>query len=270
MTPFLAESRQLTPSEVFDRLGSPAVRKIRKSSGGRGFEIILAPEDLCLHARGRHILEAYVNAPEASVESFVQDHQIRFSNITYYAEKGHVNYVPGVLTPALTEAVLALNRRVIQALKITWGMTHLEVYLTEKGPLFGEIALRAPGGYIMNALTYAYGFNPWAALVATELGEAFEFPGRLLKYTAVDVFHPGHGTVARVQGEAFVRQHGSTCEFRIKVKSGDFIDPRDSVGQDTGYLIHASDSPEARDRLQTLFRQRFAFEMEESRRIKGM
>ncbi|MCF7974868.1 MAG: ATP-grasp domain-containing protein [Phycisphaerae bacterium] len=268
MTPFLAESRQWTPSEVFDRLGGPVVRKARKSSGGKGITVIDRPRDLHLNGRGRHILEAFVAAPEASVESFVQDYEIRFTNLTYYAEKGHVNYVPGVLTPAVTEAILSLNRRVIQALKIQWGMTHLEVYLTKKGPLFGEIALRPPGGYIMNALTYAYGFNPWAALVAMELNEPFDFPSGLLKYAAVDVFHPGCGTVARIQGEASIRGHDCTCEFRVKVKPGDRVYERDGVGQDTGYLIHASDSPEARDRLQTLFRQHLTFEMEEARRVK--
>ena len=34
------------------------------------------------------------------------------------------------------------------------------------GLLFGEIALRPPGGYIMNAMHHAYGFDPWAAFVA--------------------------------------------------------------------------------------------------------
>lgn len=268
MTPFMAESRQLTPSEVFERLGSPVVRKVRNSSGGKGLEWVHQPDDLRLNRRGQHILEAYVNAPEASVESFVQDHEIRFTNLTYYAEKGHVNYVPGVLPQAMTESILALNQRVIQALKITWGMTHLEVYLTPNGPLFGEIALRPPGGYIMNALNYAYGFNPWEALLAMELGESFEFPKSLLKYTAVDVFHPGHGTVIQIQGEDLVRQHGSTCEFRVKVKPGDSIDPRDGVGKDTGYVIHASDTPDARNQLQACFRQYLTFEMAQIQRLK--
>ncbi|MGB5649644.1 MAG: hypothetical protein WBM59_06145, partial [Sedimenticolaceae bacterium] len=63
MTDFMAESSIRSPAEAFARLGSPVVRKHRKSSGGRGLELIGREQDLVLRQDGRNILERYVSAP---------------------------------------------------------------------------------------------------------------------------------------------------------------------------------------------------------------
>ena len=249
MTDFIAENSIRSASEAFARLGSPLVRKQRKSSGGRGLQLIEREQDLLLRKDGRNILERYVSAPEASIESFISDGKIRFVNTTRYLEKGHVNFVPSAFDDKLLESIKDLNRRVIEALKIRWGITHLEVYLTENGLLFGEVALRPPGGYIMNAIQHAYGFNPWEAFVAVELDESFDFPGTVTAYCCVQVFHPGAGRVDAIQGEQLIKNHTATREFRLKVKPGDIISPRESAGQDTGHLLFACASANARIKL---------------------
>lgn len=261
MTDFMAESTTRSPAEAFARLGSPVVRKHRKSSGGRGLELIGREQDLVLRRDGRNILERHVSAPEASIESFVNDSRIHFTNTTTYLEKGHVNLVPSALDDVLVECLLALNRRVIEALKIDWGITHVEVYLADDGLLFGEIALRPPGGYIMNAMQYAYAFDPWAAWVAMELGEDFDFPDRVSAYSCVDIFHPGAGQVVAIQGDDLVRRHPATREFRLKIQAGDKISARQGAGQDIGHLLHTSGSPAARLELHGLFRRQFAIEV---------
>jgi biotin carboxylase len=261
MTKFLAESSATDAAGVFKALGCPVVRKNRKSSGGKTLQLIHRESDLVLQHDSRNILEKYICAPEASIESFINNGNIQFTNVTGYHEKGFTNFVPAVLDAALTTAIQDLNRSVIEALKIRWGITHLEVYLTKKGLLFGEIALRPPGGYIMNAIRHAYGFNPWEAFVAMELDEAFVFPDRPLAYVAVEVFHPGAGTVTAIKGEARLRAHPAMREFRLKIVPGDRISRRESVGQDTGYQLHASDSPAARQQLHNALKQQFAIEL---------
>ncbi len=262
MTAFMAESGAHSPAAAFARLGTPLVRKQRKSSGGRGLEIIHREQDLVLRQDGRNILERYVSAPEASIESFVNEGRIHFVNSTRYLEKGRVNFVPAGFDDALLEDLQALNRRVIEALKINWGITHLEVYLTDEGLLFGEIALRPPGGYIMNTLQQTYGFDPWAAMVAMELGEDFAFPDGAASWGGVEIFHPGPGRVEAIHGEALVRAHAATREFRLKVKAGDVIEVRKSVGQDVGHLLYTCASPAERDAAHRYFRDCFAIEVE--------
>ena len=261
MTDFMAESSASSADEVFARLGTPIVRKRRKSSGGRGLELLHTAADLSLRRDGRNILERYVDASEASIESFISNSEIRFVNTTRYLEKGHVNFVPAAFDDALQDEIISLNRRVIEALKISWGMTHLEVYLDENGLLFGEIALRPPGGYIMNAMQHAYAFNPWAALLAIELDEDFDFPAGNAAYCGVELFHPGAGEVAAIHGYDWLKQHPATREFRLKIKAGDTISKRESAGQDVGYILHASDTPAARLALQNQLDGNFSIKM---------
>ena len=261
MTKFLAESDAIDAASVFETLDSPVVRKSRKSSGGRTLQIIHRESDLVLQHGNRNILEKYISAPEASIESFIDNGHIQFTNITDYHKKGHVNFVPAAFDAVLTRTIETLNRKVIEALKIRWGITHLEVYVTDKGLLFGEIALRPPGGYIMNAIQYAYGFNPWEAFVAVELGEPFDFPESPQAYAAVEVLHPGPGTVTTIKGESLVKAHSSIREFHLKARPGDQITRRESVGQDAGYLLHASESPAARMQLHHELEQQFAIQV---------
>ena len=262
MTDFLAEADAPSPTAVFARLGTPVVRKSRKSSGGRGLELIERIDDLLLRHDGRNILERYVDAPEVSVEPFIQQGEIRFTNITRYLEKRHVNFVPAAFAAALNTEIEDLNRRVIEALKIRWGMTHLEVYLANDGLLFGEIALRPPGGYIMNALLHAYGFDPWAAYLAVELGEPFDFPAGNAGYTGIELFHPGAGRVRAINGWEQVQQHPATREFRLKIAPGDILGTRDSAGQDVGYVLYSAGTPEERLAVHQTFEQAFEIVME--------
>ena len=262
MTDFLAEADAPSPAAVFARLGTPVVRKRRKSSGGRGLELIERIDDLLVRHDGRNILERYVDAPEVSVESFIQQGEIRFANITRYLEKRHVNFVPAAFAAALNTEIEDLNRRVIEALKIRWGMTHLEVYLANDGLLFGEIALRPPGGYIMNALLHAYGFDPWAAYLAVELGEPFDFPAGNTGYTGIELFHPGAGRVRAINGREQVQQHPATREFRLKIAAGDILGTRDSAGQDVGYVLYSAGTPEERLAVHQTFEQAFEIVME--------
>ena len=257
MTDFMAESSVTTASEAFTRLGSPLVRKLRKSSGGRGFELLDSANELVLQQNGRNILEKFVAAPEASVESFINHGIIQFVNTTSYLEKRHVNLVPSALDAELQSAMLELNRRVIEALKINWGMTHLEVYLTNQGLLFGEIALRPPGGYIMNAMQHAYGFDPWQAFVAMELGEDFNFPKSASTYSCVEILHPGEGRISAIRGEHATENHAAMREFKLKVKVGDSVSKREGAGQDIGYLLHSSETSAARLALHHHFKQKF-------------
>jgi hypothetical protein len=224
-------------------------------------QLVYRAQDLVLRRDGRHILERHVDAPEASIESFVSDGRIEFVNTTRYLEKGHVNFVPAAFDAAVEESLRALNRRVIEALRIRWGITHLEVYLTADGLLFGEIALRPPGGYIMNAMQHAYAFDPWAALVAMELGESFDFPDGVAAWAGVDIFHPGAGRVAAIQGRDRVRSHPATREFRLRIQPGDRVGRREGAGQDTGHLLYTGASPAARFALYNHFRDHFAIEM---------
>jgi 5-carboxymethyl-2-hydroxymuconate isomerase len=231
-----------------DELGRPLVVKDRKSSGSRGVEVVTDPGVPVdeLRARGR-MAERYVVGDEMSVESFVHKGRVRWTNTTRYWRPKHVNVVPAGLDAETHEAVLDLNRRALEALAIRWGMTHLELFLSADGPLVGEVALRPPGGYIMRCLELAYGFDPWDATCAVELGDAPQLPRDGGRPTAVVVLHPGQGTVARVRGLDALRAHPAHLDTRLKVGAGSEVAERVGVGEDVGRVVLQADDHAALD-----------------------
>lgn len=239
MTSFLEGAPDLDPARVVEALGLPVVVKARGRSGGRG--IHFAKDEATLGAllarerRSEIMLERFVDAPEASVESMVVDGAVRFTSVTEYYVKGAINVVPASMSAPELAAVLALNRRVIETLKITWGLTHMEVYRTEDGPLFGEIALRPPGGYIMEAITLAWRFDAWRAFACVELGRPVDLPDAPKRHAATWVIHPGPGRIAAIHGADAVRALPGVERLRIKVEPGDTVGRREGLGNEIGH-----------------------------------
>lgn len=242
MTAFLDGRNPPSPSAITRELGLPAVLKPRMKSGARGIKFVNDLSEMTPSRLRGQILEKFVDAPEVSVESFIGGGEVLFQNITEYAQKTRVNVVPGAVSGATPEAVLDLNRRVIQALDIKWGMTHLEVYLTREGPLFGEIALRPPGGYIMDLLRLAWGFDPWIAYVAMELDRPFAFGSRPLAHAAALILHPGEGTVSEIRGLDEVRAMDTVVSAEIRIGPGARVEARTGVGRDVGRVLMRADS----------------------------
>ncbi|MEZ4749425.1 MAG: ATP-grasp domain-containing protein [Bdellovibrionota bacterium] len=245
MTEFMRFKEELPPGQVLDKLGVPVVVKARKLSGSRGITYAETEQAVATSGDRSHILEKFVNAPEASIESFVNGGKILFTNTTQYLKKGHINLVPSHLPSNQIEEILRLNTQVIEALKIQWGITHLEVYLSDSGALFGEIALRPPGGYIMELITKAYGFNAWEAFVAVELDRPFSFNSQVKQFAAAHILHPGEGVVRSVSRFEKAASNPFTYKNRIKVKAGDSVAARAGVGEDIGYLLYAATDPQA-------------------------
>lgn len=253
MTDFLDGDVDLEPEAIVERLGLPIVLKERALGGRRGIEFL--PDAAALRERVRkgRLLERFVDAPEVSVESFVSKGQIQLENVTEYARKEHVNIVPARLDDRARTKILDLNRGVLRALKIQRGMTHTEIYVTREGPLFGEIALRPPGGYIMDLLKLAWGFDAWAAFVALELDRPFAFPQAPCAHAASVILHPGEGRVARIDGIESIRAKSSVVDVHIKVRPGDCVAPRQSVGQDVGrVLLRAQSAKELGDAVESV------------------
>jgi len=119
----------------------------------------------------RDIAEKWIKGKEFSVESFIRNGKIIFRNITEYYELYHLNIVPASLDRGTSKRIYKLNDEVIKKFGINQGMTHFECYLTKDGLIFGEIALRPPGGYLMDLIQTAYGFDPWIELLNIESGK---------------------------------------------------------------------------------------------------
>jgi biotin carboxylase len=237
MTKFILHDKNVSAEHITGTLGFPVVVKERQQSGGRGTVFLNDHFELAKAMSSKHLYEQYIEGDEVSVETFINHGEILFSNITQYFEKSHINLVPPHLTDNYQHELLTLNKKIIQALKIQWGITHAEFYLTAQGIYFGEIAVRPPGGYIMELMSKAYEFNAWEAFVAMELDRSFQFPARSVNWAAVNILHPGEGVVKNIDGVDAIKQLASFDNIKLKISTGDAITARKGVSNEVGHYV---------------------------------
>lgn len=241
MAAFVTHRKGITAESLVKNLGLPVVVKDRKNSGGRNVVIVKTVEELRPLLATQRLYEQFIDAAEGSIESFIENGQIIFSSITEYHTNKVANIVPAGYPEAELEAIRTLNTQVIKSLNIKWGLTHLEYYRDKKGQLFGEVALRPPGGYIMELIKCAYDFDPWEVFVQIELGLPVEnLPANPVRTCGAVLLHPGEGIVKTVTLPNKT-DYPTLSKATIKVKKGDRIKPRDGVGESVGRCFFSAD-----------------------------
>lgn len=235
--PWMETDEQTTAGELIDVLGLPLVIKMPISSGGRGVWICHSLEEVTMHLCPGFLAEGFVTGLEMSVETFRASDITLFRNITHYLKPRWANVVPAALDPGDSKLVNELAEKVHQALKISSGMSHMEVFLGENGPVFGEIAARPPGGYLMNLLARSYEFDPWEILLRLSVGETPAIKQEAKRYTGVWLIHPDEGMVSALDGMEEARAMAHVVEVRCKLSLGDVVTNREGSGDSKGYIL---------------------------------
>lgn len=236
--------RESRPEEVADTLGLPLI--IKRPTGGGGKNLVVA-RDLPTLAEAIEpgwVAESYVRGLELSVETIRVDGEARFRNFTRYVEPRWVNLVPSTLSPRVRRSIGALADRALDALELHSGISHLEVFLAEGGPVFGEVAARPPGGRIMDLIELAYGFDPWEALLRIELGGRPRLPKRASRFAAVCFLHPGAGRIRAIHGLEEARSGSGIVLASSRVVPGGTLSPRIGVSERAAEVLATSDTAE--------------------------
>ncbi len=247
--------------ELVEALGLPVVIKQRAGVGSRELvrassraEVRDALTRIPAGERSGWMAERFVKGVEMSVESFLLDGRTLLVNPTEYYRPAFANIAPARLDDEVRAAVEALNAAALDALDIRVGMTHLELFLTEDGPMFGEVAVRPPGGRIMRLLRRAYGFDPWEALIRLELGEQPQLPARAARAAGVWMLHPGAGNVRSVRGLAAARRIRGVRKLVCRIRAGSVVTRRESTGADVGWIeVTAPNRDRVAERLQAAY-----------------
>ncbi len=229
--------KKTDPHLLAKKLGFPCVLKPRTQSGRRGLQIVHTIDDLKKHMKVNSLAEKYIEGRECSVESFVLDGKIVFTNITDYHRLTHCNIVPAQLPKKIVKDLIELNLKVIEAFHVKQGMAHTEYYLTEDRILFGEITIRPPGGYLMDLISLAYACSAWKMFLAMEMNIPIDLPKKPSHHTAVWVIHPGSGEVVSIEGVEDLKKLPELLQFTLKCKIGDTLKVRLGVGEDYGNIV---------------------------------
>lgn len=241
MTDFLNSKNNLSAEATFERLGSPVISKKRLSSGGRALERIKDKKALEDNQVTGRIFEKAITGTEGSIESFVLNGEILFTSITRYAELGSINIVPGDYPDYVLNEIKELNQKVLKALRLDFGITHLEFYVTKDGVLFGEVANRPPGGYIMDCIKLANDFSPWEKMVEVELGMTPNFDLCAGRYAASIVIPKTKGVVKSIKGEEAIRKLDAFHKMKLKIEIGNTVSARSGL-DDIGHVLFVAEN----------------------------
>ncbi|RME71786.1 MAG: ATP-grasp domain-containing protein [Planctomycetota bacterium] len=255
--------QQTTAAGLLERHGTPVVIKRRDAAGGLGTVFARDAAAVAAHLEPGLIAERFVDGVEMSVETLRFRGQTLLTNLTRYLVPGWASVLPERLPPALEAAVLACNQRVLDALGVEHAMTHLELFLTPGGIVFGEVAARPPGGYLMELLETAYGFCPWEALLRIEAGERPELPQSASRHAGAWILHPGRpGQLLAVEGLEQARAVPGVLDVQCRARPGDPVPARDSTARSLGRILCAAADPDACARALERARAAIRFRME--------
>lgn len=235
--PFVELSGEVDGEQLVAELGLPLVLKARVGSGGRENLIIHHRRELPARVPDGWMAEAFVAGTEMSFEALVQDGQPVFTNPTEYFKVRWASIAPAALPKATLGALRRLNTRALQALGVRQGMTHLELFLTDRGPVFSELAARPPGGHLTEIIELAWGFDPWQALLRIALGERPRLPRSPRQVAGAWLLHPGPGVLRRVTGSEAVRGLAGVERLQLRAKPGSRLGVRQGSGQEVGHLL---------------------------------
>ena len=207
-------------------------REVREAAEAIGLPLILKPIAGAGSAdtwavRDAAELEAVLRAtrgvPEASCEEYVEGEEFTFDTVCIDGRPAFENvcaYLPKPIEARSQEWVspviitvreqeqqrlapgLALGRKVLGALGMTDGFTHMEWFLTPRGEaVFGEIGCRPGGAHLVDQMNYTCDidlFREWARVVCWK---KFEAP-TARKYNVGIIFKraEGRGRITRIEG----------------------------------------------------------------------
>jgi len=217
-----------------EKFGFPLVLKPISGAGSADTYRIDSKRDLeTVLGRTQHVTEA-------SVEEFVDGEEFTFDTVSIKGKPAYANvaqYLPRPLIarsnewispvittvrnlgqPALSDGI-ALGRRVLTALGMGTGFTHMEWFKKPNGEVvFGEIGCRPGGAHLVDQMNYTCDidlFREWARAVCWH---SFEAPTER-KYNVSIIFKraKGQGRITRIVGLVeFMRKYGEhVCDEKL-------------------------------------------------------
>jgi len=235
--PWLETTGESTPEGLVQVLGLPLVLKLPISSGGRGVWVCERISEIARHLRPGLLAEGFVEGLEMSIETFHANGEVIFQNHTGYLIPRVANVLPAKLSTQERQSIESLSEEVHRGLGIESGITHMEVFLTRDGPVFGEIAARPPGGYLMELMRRAYEFDPWEALLRIALGEGPTLPMSARHHAGVWLLHPGQGTVDQIEGLESAKSLPGITDVVCSLQAGDCLSARVGSGESVGRIL---------------------------------
>lgn len=160
-------------------------------------------------------IEEFIDGVMYHIDSIVQNGEIKLCSISQYNELcidfSKNKCISSVMEDdfQIQKRIEEFNHKVISALKLLNGVTHLEVFMTSSNNeiIFCEIAARMGGGGVIYAIQEVYGIGLNEATAMIELNEEIPIIKKNDLYSGWILFYPHDGIVDKVPNkEIFIKE----------------------------------------------------------------
>lgn len=237
---------------AFEKLGLPVVVKPTMGSGSVGVRLCCSPEQVAEHAGallGRKVnergiplpaellVEEYLIGPEFSVETLGQSvlgiTRKHVSQEPFFVELGHD--FPAGLSLEVAESIIEVAQHGLRALGLGWGPAHVEVRLTENGPIIVEINPRLAGGFIPEIVRRAFGVDPIRETIKLVVGQPAQILPVHNECSSIRFLTPSRvGVVSAITGLKEAASLDGVVDVQTYCRVGDRVgienDFRDRIG----------------------------------------
>lgn len=253
---YVVDSREKV-KEIESLLQYPCIMKPTDNAGSHGvalannFEELMANYDYC-HASSRGgmvIVEEYLRGDEISVEVMVVEGSVRIIQITdklttgspHFVEMGHSQ--PTHLSPTIQDAVRDIATRACQAIGINQGPAHVEMMITERGPMMIELGARMGGDNITTSLVpLSTGVDMLKATIDLALGVKPCIIQNVRKGAAIRYIAAPIGRISAISGLQEAKNLKGVQEIIITKNVGDYSTPICCSNDRIGFVIAQSSS----------------------------
>lgn len=235
-------------------MGLPAIIKPCNSSGGGSRGVMLLDESSDLAEAYRYtnsfyqdddvLLEEYAEGLEHSVEAIVYEgvaHIIAISDKVKSPLPFRVDDI--ILYPTVEEGqrlqwVHEAVQQSVEAIGMRNGIAHVELTITDHGPVLFEIGARCGGGAPDPLVPYLSGVEEFKEAVRLALGER---PHHLEpvhhKGCVIRFFYPEPGRITKIQGLEEARKMPGVLSLLMFAEPGDVVKPLRTCGDRAGMVI---------------------------------
>lgn len=203
------------------QLSYPCIMKPTDNAGSHGVVLAKRFDDLLRDygysresaRHGKVIIEEYLKGDEVSVEVMVVDGKVNILQITdklttgapHFVEMGHSQ--PSQHPVATQKAIKELAIKACQAVGINQGPAHVEMMVTERGPIMIELGARMGGDYIASALVpLSTGIDMVKATIDVALGNQPDIEPSLHCASAIRYIAASEGVIKSIAGVEEAKQ----------------------------------------------------------------
>jgi biotin carboxylase len=250
-------------------LGLPLILKPAYSGGGgRGVSVVRNEAELewaygfarAPARNGRVLVERFVDGVELTVESISHDGEVHVLAMSDKVKPPLRTRVatsltyPADLPAAVAEEVRALARDAVKSLGLRDGPGHLEMILTDDGPVLLELNGRGGGGHVFSLIVEAVSGVPMVRESARVLvGDEPDLRIRHERGCVYQLFSPYGGTIRAIEGLETARAMPGVLALGVTRKPGDVLGELENSLQRSGFaVVGGADRQEAARRAEAV------------------